>query len=118
VLEQTPEFPQSNASLIARGVVNRRLSLGQARDLTKVTRADVEGRQAFAESLLSRLSSDGKISILRTHDFFCGPAICSSWMNGAPALFDNNHVTVTTSRRMRKIFAPALEQTGQRSARP
>jgi hypothetical protein len=39
-------------------------------------------------------------------------------MNGAPALFDNNHVTVTTSRRMRKIFAPALEQTGQRSARP
>lgn len=77
--------------------------------MTEVSVAEVDRRQRTAQELFTTLERQGKITILRTHNFFCGSLMCSSWLNGAPALFDNNHVTVTTSRKMRGIFRPALE---------
>lgn len=109
VLEQTPEFPQSNASIIARGLVNGRISQADVDMMTTIAAADLERRQAIAQSLFATLSSENKIKTLRTHDHFCGLTHCSSWIGQSPAMFDNNHVTVTTSEKMRNVFAPAID---------
>lgn len=111
VLEQTPEFPQSNSSIIARGLISGRLTQADAARMTQVSVGEVDRRQAAAETLFESAAKRGEITILRTHSLYCGPKICSSWGDNAPELFDNNHVTVTTSRRFRKIFMPALQQT-------
>lgn len=109
VLEQTPEFPRSNASIIAREIVSGRLSEAEARRMTQVSVAELDERQSAAQALFASLGKERKITILPTHSLFCETVICSSWFDGAPAMFDNNHVTVTTSRRFRKIFLPAIE---------
>lgn len=108
VLEQTPEIPGANASRVARGIIHGRIDREEAVRVNQVPRVVVERRQAAAQTLFARLAAAGRLTIVPTHDYFCGPQICSGWIGGAPALFDNNHVTVTTSKAMRERFGPAL----------
>lgn len=112
VVEQTPEIPDMNARFLAQQIVTGRITEQEARQhYAQAPRAQVERRQAVAQDLFRRLAGAGKISVLGTHGAFCDGSICSGWHDDAPALFDNNHVMVATSLRLRDIFRPALEQT-------
>ncbi len=115
VLEQTPEIPQSSARVIAQQVVSGHIGLEAARArYTIVPRHEVEARQAAAQQALGELEQAGAIRVLHTHRYFCTESRCSSWAGDAPALFDNNHVTVATSIRLREVFRPALAEAAPR----
>jgi peptidoglycan/LPS O-acetylase OafA/YrhL len=108
LLEQTPEIPDWNVRNTAVLRLTGQESLKQiVAETGVVSRHAVATRQRVAEQLFARLSRIPDVTILRTHDRFCGALTCTAWA-GNSLLFDNNHVTVSASLRLRTIFAPAI----------
>jgi len=107
VLEQVPEVPPFNARTFAQLVLSRGEAPETVLDrIGTVDEQQVDRRQKVAEAVLRELERTGEATILRTHPFFCRDGQCHAWMEGHPALFDNNHITVATSIDMRELFRP------------
>jgi hypothetical protein len=110
VLEQVPEIPNYSSHKLFQMVRSGQNDVGQAIALFGTEPlAEVDRRQREANEVLGLLAREGTIHILRTHQLFCGPAQCSAWTDWGPSYFDNNHLTVTTSQHIRKVFLPVME---------
>jgi len=109
VLEQLPEIPEfSSRKLFQRlrsGQDNLSSALGS---FVSVPCAQVDARQARAHAILQHAADEGIATIIPTHDLFCSGPTCSAWNGTKPGYFDNNHVTVATSMRLRERLAPAF----------
>jgi peptidoglycan/LPS O-acetylase OafA/YrhL len=110
VLEQVPEITNYTSHKLFQLVRSGQHDVAHAIALFGTEpRADVDRRQREANEVLEQLAGEGTIRILRTHQFFCGPVQCSAWTDWGPAYFDNNHLTVTTSQHIRKVFLPLMQ---------
>ena len=109
VLEQIPEIPNYSSRKLFQAVRSGQYDVRQAIALFgTVPRADVDARQRQADEALDQIAKDGSTQILHTHQLFCGTEMCSAWSAWGPAYFDNNHLTVTTSLHIRKVFLPLM----------
>lgn len=109
LLEQVPEVPWFSARALAERVLARHQPLRAVlAEIGQVDRADVERRQAVAERAFAALAARGRATVLPTHGRLCDATRCSAWDRDRPLLFDNNHVTVTGSLRLRGVLAPFL----------
>jgi peptidoglycan/LPS O-acetylase OafA/YrhL len=109
VLEQVPEIPEFTSRRLFQTVRGGHESVQQAiADFGTVARAAVETRQQVAERAVRELVASADAEVLPTHDLFCNALTCSAWGDSTPAYFDNNHLTNETSRRIRRVFVPAM----------
>lgn len=109
LMQQIPEIPQYSSRRLFQVVRSGKASVGEAIErFGGVPLAEVEQRQRNASEALQAAASDGSATILSTHQLFCHGLTCSAWDDSRPAYFDNNHVTGTTARRIRRIFLPAI----------
>jgi hypothetical protein len=76
-----------------------------------VPRGDVEERQQRSNAALREAARKFNATIISTHQLFCDRDSCSAWSPFGPTYFDNNHITGSTSRRIRDIFLPAMAIT-------
>jgi hypothetical protein len=111
LLEQMPEIEAYSSRKLFQTVRGGQASVQDAiAQFGTTTRAEVERRQARANEALRLAAANGGATILSTHELFCRSDSCSAWSSFGPAYFDNNHVTSSTSRRIRQIFLPAMIQ--------
>jgi hypothetical protein len=109
VLEQLPEIPNYSSRKLFQAVRSGQYDVQHAIALFgTVPRAEVDARQRQANEALDEIANDGSAQILHTHQLFCGAEKCSAWSDWGPAYFDNNHLTVTTSLHIRKVFLPLM----------
>lgn len=108
VLEQTPEVPYNKAASFARSYIAGKITVPDIIARSTVPESEVKERQRQFTSLSSALARSGDVTVIPTHDYFCHGGRCSAWIGDAPALFDNNHVTVATSKKMQDRFLPAI----------
>jgi len=109
LLEQVPEIPQFTGRKLFQTVRSGRDSVaGAIAGFGTVERAQVEARQRAATLALQEAAGTGAATILPTHSLFCRGAVCSAWAYSRPAYFDNNHLTVTTSREIRSSLLPGM----------
>ena len=107
ILEQTPEIPAFSARGLAQQVLVRHRPLTEVLPEIGVTSLEnVDRRQRASEAAMDRLEKSGQAIIIRTHSSFCAARTCSAWQGDQPAMFDNNHITVETSKKLRHVFAP------------
>lgn len=113
ILQQVPEITHYTSGSLAR-----KLAHGHLRDpaeiaaLTDVPRADVQARQAQGHAGIVAAAAHRQVHLIPSWDGFCDAEICSALHGGAAGYFDNNHVTNSTARRIRGIFAPAFAAAG------
>jgi peptidoglycan/LPS O-acetylase OafA/YrhL len=109
LLQQVPEIPDFSSRRLFQVVRSGRASAQAAVDrFGVVPRSEVERRQRNATAALRHAAAGGEATILTTHELFCAGESCSAWAGSAPAYFDNNHLTGSTTRRIRRIFLPAI----------
>ena len=109
LLEQIPEIPQFTGRKLFQTVRSGRDSVaGAIAGFGTVERAQVEERQRAATLALQEAAGAGAATILPTRSLFCRGAVCSAWAYSRPAYFDNNHLTVTTSREIRSSLLPGM----------
>ena len=109
VLEQMPEIPNYSSRKLFQAVRSGRYDVQRAIALFgTVPRSEVDARQRQAEEVLDQIAKDGSAQIIHTHQLFCDADNCSAWSDWGPAYFDNNHLTVTTSLHIRKMFLPSM----------
>jgi peptidoglycan/LPS O-acetylase OafA/YrhL len=110
LLQQLPEIPDFSSRKLFQIVRSGHASASEAIGrFGVVPLAEVERRERNATEALRRAAADGDASILSTHELFCDAQTCSAWAEASPAYFDNNHVTGSTTRRIRRIFLPAID---------
>jgi peptidoglycan/LPS O-acetylase OafA/YrhL len=110
LLEDTPEIPNYSSRGLFQTVRGGHSDVRDAiARFGTVSRAEVERRQGRAEEALRAAAERYGAIIVRTHELFCNADSCSAWSAFGPAYFDNNHVTGSTSKRIRQIFLPAME---------
>src|SRR5579862_6002735 len=69
-------------------------------------------RWRHATEALQAGACRGSATILNTHQLFCDDHPCSAWDDSRPAYFDNDHVTGSTMRRIRRVFLAAIGGPG------
>jgi peptidoglycan/LPS O-acetylase OafA/YrhL len=117
LLEDMPEIPDFSSRRLFQTVRAGHADAEEAiARFGKVARADVERRQRRSNEALAKAAADNAATIVRTHQLVCNAESCSAWSAYGPAYFDNNHITGSTSRRIREIFLPAI--TVERAPRP
>lgn len=110
VLRPIPEIPNFSARAVAQNVLTGRSSLKD--ELEKrafVSKAVVDARQSNANAAIDRLEAEGVVRSLDLRPAYCTKAICSAWVDGKLAYFDNNHLTVASSIDQRQRFAPLFD---------
>jgi peptidoglycan/LPS O-acetylase OafA/YrhL len=107
VVEQAPEFSRFKARTVAFGLVLGG-TIDQYEALTTEDYQVVQSRQGKLQEAIKNASADGKITILKTHDFFCNAGQCSLMLSGEPMYFDNNHLSATGSKRIKSMFDPLV----------
>lgn len=109
LLEPIPEIPEFTGGRLFQALRSGREDLKTAiARFGTVPQQQVDDRQRRSIEALRAAAADGRATILPTHQLFCASDICSAWSGSSQAYFDNNHVTVTTSRRIRQTFLPAM----------
>ncbi len=112
VLEQFPEIPQFSGRRLFQSVRSGRFDVADA--ITRfgtVDRSAVEDRQSATQELLNELQDRRLAQIIRTHPLFCDDRRCTAWSKNGPTHFDNNPITVRTSREIRSLFGSALQMS-------
>jgi peptidoglycan/LPS O-acetylase OafA/YrhL len=109
LLEDTPEIPDFSSRKLFQTVRGGHTDVQDAvARFGIVDRAEVEKRQGHANEALRLAAANEGATIVSTHELFCQGEFCSAWSSSGPTYFDNNHVTGSTSRRIRQIFLPAM----------
>lgn len=109
VLNQIPEIAGYHSGVAARFLAHGQMDPDQlTRDMARVPRADVDARAAPVQEVLAQAVASGTAQVLDPVPYFCGPEWCSALHEGEAAYFDNNHLTNTTARRIRDLFAPVF----------
>jgi peptidoglycan/LPS O-acetylase OafA/YrhL len=109
LLEQFPEFPEFSGDRLFQLVRSGQDSLqGAIARIGTVQREQVEARQHTANEILQQAVLISNARVLSTHDLFCGTATCSVWFPSGQAYLDNNHLTVTASRKICPLLLPAM----------
>ncbi len=112
LLEDMPEIPDFSSRRLFQFIRGGHASLEQAiAQIGTVPRGDVEERQQHANAALREAAREFGATLIPTHQLFCDSDYCSAWSPFGPTYFDNNHITGSTSRRIRDIFLPALAIT-------
>jgi peptidoglycan/LPS O-acetylase OafA/YrhL len=109
LLEQVPEIAGFSGRRLFQVVRSAQDNLeGAVARFGTVSTAEVDGRQRRANAALLRAARDSGARVIPTHQLFCDGEVCSAMFGDTPAYFDNNHLTVATSVRMRQILLPAF----------
>lgn len=110
VLGQVPEMEDFSLSRVARLLArNAGGTLPADLDMIGVTpRQSVEHRQSDFSAMAGALAGLPSVRVLETRHLFCDERLCRGVREGIPRYFDNNHVTITTARGMRGLFAAAV----------
>lgn len=109
LLQQIPEIPEFSSRKLFQVVRSGKASIDDAiKRFGRVSLDNVERRQRHATEALQAAAAGGGATILTTHQLFCDGQTCSAWDDSGPAYFDNNHVTGSTTRRIRRVFLPAI----------
>ncbi len=110
VVEQSPEFSQYQARIVALGLMGGDKNITNAfNDLTSEDYVNVNKRQNKIQQALKQAHNDGVITLLKTHDFFCKEEKCSLILDGSPAYFDNNHLSSAGAVKISSMFEPVLQ---------
>lgn len=113
VLRQVPEMPHYSAGNAAQAVAYGRLDTDRIRTgLGRTERAAMEARFAGADQALTRGAAAHAAQIIDLWGDLCDGQSCSAFINGTPVYFDNNHVTNTGAKMLRKRFADVFEEAG------
>jgi peptidoglycan/LPS O-acetylase OafA/YrhL len=119
LLEDVPEIPNYSSRGLFQIVRGGHSDVHDAiARFGTVSRAEVERRQGRAQEALRMAAESGDAIIVPTHELFCHSDSCSAWSAFGPAYFDNNHVTGSTSRRIRQIYLQAMVTGSPPSLRP
>ena len=112
LLEDVPEIPDFSSRRLFQFIRGGHATLEQAiAQIGTVPRGDVEERQRSSNAALREAAGKFGATIISTHQLFCDSDSCSAWSPFGPTYFDNNHITGSTSRRIRDIFLPAMAIT-------
>jgi peptidoglycan/LPS O-acetylase OafA/YrhL len=110
VIEQVPEFPSYLARQLALGFIKNKPEVVDNLDqLTTVAYSEVDKRQGAVRELFEKLSSEDKVDLIKTHQFFCDEKTCSLMIDGKPAYFDNNHISTYGAREISPMFNQLLD---------
>jgi peptidoglycan/LPS O-acetylase OafA/YrhL len=108
LLEDVPEIPDYSSRRLFQYVRGGRVDVPEAlARIGMASRADIERRQRRANEALREAAGVGA-TIVSTHDLFCDAVSCRAWSGVSPTYFDNNHITSSTSCRIRDTFLPAM----------
>jgi len=107
VLRQVPELPDYDSRDIARRMAHGRLSGADAMPLFTVRPEVLAARVVDAEAPLTRLASDGAITLIDNWPMLC-PDNCTAMQAGRSLYFDNNHLNNDGARTLRSLFVPFL----------
>jgi peptidoglycan/LPS O-acetylase OafA/YrhL len=116
VVEQTPEFSQYKARIVALGLINGNID----KDFESLTTEDykqVLQRQQKIQDVIEAEDSKGIITVLKTHHFFCNESQCSLVIDGEPLYFDNNHLSSTGSLKVNSMFQPLIRYLDKKAKR-
>lgn len=109
-VEQVPEFSQYHARILA---LNSMRGLHEADEthggLTIENYDRVLERQGPIKAAMTELEKNNLIQILPTHHYFCNGESCSVMLDGAPAYYDNNHVSTSGAVKISGMLTPLLE---------
>lgn len=109
IVQQAPEIPSYTSRRLAASLRKGSLTYESAlTDLVLADYSDVLLRQEVASRVTDRACMLYGATLLNTHSFFCRDRKCSAMLGGYPAYFDNNHITVKTSLKIRALFSPAM----------
>jgi hypothetical protein len=109
LLEDVPEIPGFSSRKLFQTIRGGHSDVQDAiARFGTVSRSEVERRQGRADEALLAAAENGGAIIVPTHELFCRGDSCSAWSGIGPAYFDNNHVTGSTSKRIRQILLPAM----------
>jgi peptidoglycan/LPS O-acetylase OafA/YrhL len=109
ILQDVPEIPEFSSRRLFQTVRAGHSNIQDAiARFGTVSRSEVEKRQRRADEALRAAAENGEATIVPTHELFCGGDSCSAWKGAGPTYFDNNHVTGSTSKRIREILLPAM----------
>jgi peptidoglycan/LPS O-acetylase OafA/YrhL len=113
LLEDPPEIPDFSSRKLFQTVRGGHSDVQDAvARFGTVARAEVERRQGHANEALRLAAANEGATIVSTHELFCQGELCSAWSTLGPTYFDNNHITGSTSRRIRQKFLPAMALSG------
>lgn len=74
-----------------------------------LSRAAYDTRQARARALFDRLADDGyEFSLIDAGEAMCNVSECPAIFDGLPVYYDQDHVTVSTAKRLSFLFEPAF----------
>jgi peptidoglycan/LPS O-acetylase OafA/YrhL len=119
LLEDMPEIPNFSSRRLFQFIRGGHASVEEAvAQIGTVPRKDVEDRQRLSNEALRQAAGKFGATIISTHQLFCDSDSCSAWSPFGPTYFDNNHITGSTSRRIRDIFLPAMTITPAPTAAP
>lgn len=110
ILEQVPEIDQ-----YASWVISRKLALGhlsapdEIEALTQVSRTSAKLRTRAAHRMVERVAEHPQVHLIRSWQDFCSEAVCAAVHDGVGRYFDNNHITNTQAKKVRRIFDPVFQ---------
>jgi len=109
VVEQPPEFTHYVARTLAIGLMNGSSDFERSINTLAVESYDaVLARQAAVQHAFAKAEAEGKLTLLRTHDFFCNESNCSLMLDDVPTYFDNNHVSSFGAVQINRMFSPLV----------
>ena len=110
IVEQPPEFANYHSRSIARALKNGSADYTETLALfSNENYADITRRQLPMKNFLTEAVKDINLEILPTHSYFCNDVKCSLLLDGRPAYYDNNHISVDTSLKINRLFTPVME---------
>jgi len=109
VVEQAPEFAQFRARKVALSMVKQGDSFDtRIKELTSERYENVIYRQGKMPGALEVAETQGLITVLKTHQYFCIEENCSLMIDGQPAYVDNNHVSSSGAIAISSMFQPVI----------
>lgn len=112
VVEQPPEFSYFNARKLAMAYINDKKDYFKIADEIAYEPYDnVEDRQGPFQMLINKLELEGRVQILRTHQYFCNNQTCSTMIDSMPSYVDNNHISTNGAKLISELFLPVLNDS-------
>jgi len=107
IMRQPPELPAYSSRMIARKLAHG----ARTPKIQSAFSAPMEqllSRSQPSDQILKTLQSSNAATVINPWPELCTKTECSVMKNGAAVYFDNNHLTNTGARMLRKLFMPFL----------